>query len=549
MKKPLARVLIALSVLVAALVGAAWWMAANHAKQAVQDTIARINATPLANGSTLHITYAGIETTGLPPAITVRLVDPVLDMTLPPKAAFPIAEGESVAPQPTMLQWAVKGAVDIGTHYLGASYTLLIHGDDTLTLANKTESVAVKGAGNRYHFTLKAKSFGDFLAWEKLDPKDEEQVSGFLRTVAEASSDIGPLSYVDAESGEPAITQSKGQLRFVNRSDEKAFDVDIELLVKDAQVYPAYGKKLAQFDIANPSFAQLGLSADQMPFSNAGKQSADVAFSAYVARGDGQEERLVRVNAPRFSIRNDYYDLAMPFGLDILKRVSETEFRIKADTRMTLTEKGGEETRKFQDMIARLLPMMAAGKQGFTPETFAALKDAVVEALPNVSQASPLIFTLDVSGKTVKGTGQGKGKADLAWFEFSNTHWGLKANGNLDALSGDTPAVNLTLACEKCTALVDESVKTLGQWQHAARLANPERPAYPLDAALAQAVVRFLESIGKKDGETLTFTVTTPAPNDVRIGEQPLAAVMMQAMATLAPYTQPVAPEAPAKAK
>lgn len=552
MKRSLARVLAALLALL--LVGGVtvWWISANYTKQATENVIARINATPSEKGVQFHIAYAGIDTTGLPPNVTVRLTDPVFTMTLPPTPALVTAEGESIPAKPVTTEWAVKGYADITTHYLGASYTLTIRGDDTLTIRNDAATLAIKGTDSRYRFAIKARSFSDFLDWEKLDPRDDAQIAGFLRTVAEASSDIGPLSYADADSNEPAFTQPKGLLRFTNRSNENAFDIDVELLVKDAQIHPAYGRQLQQFKMANPVIAKLGLSADQLPFSGSemGKQNIDAALSAYVTRGEGSQDRHVRVTVPRLNIQNDYYDVSMPFALDILKRVTDTDFKAKADTRLTLTEKGASEVRKAQDMLYGTIMMVAANNKDLTPETLEALKAAVIEALPDVSKVSPVVLAFDVSGNSVtdaQGRRARKVKADLARFEFSNTHWGLKANGALDTLTSDVPTVNLTLACEKCAAFVQESVKTLGQWQDVSHLADPARPLYPFGEPLQQAVLQFLGTVGKKDeAGTLTFTVTTPAANDVRIGDQPLAAVMMQGMATLAPYLQPVAP-APAK--
>lgn len=552
MKKPLARILAVLLALILIGGAAIWWIAAGNAKKAVEDTIARINAMPFDNGAKLNITYAGIATAGFPPNVTVRLTDPKLSATLPSTPSL-AAAGESPAPSaPTTIDWDVKGYADIGTHYLDAAYTFTLHGDDTVTITNEAESLAVKGTNSHYRFALKAKSLGDFLNWEKLDPKEDAQVKAFISTIAEISSDIGPLEYVDASTNEPAITQPQGKVRFLNHSDENAFDIQAELFAKDVQIHPAYADKLMKFNMVNPGFAQFGLSPEQIPFqsSGMGKQNIDIAFSAYVTRGDAQQSRTVKVNAPRLSIRNDYYDVSMPFALDILKQVGGTDFKVKTDTRLTLTEKGAAEIRKAQDMFYALTPMLAANQKNMPPETLEALKKAVIEAMPNVSQTSPIVFALDISGNSVagaQGSAQKKFKANLARFEFSNTNWGLKAEGALDTLA-DSPAINLTLNCEKCTALVENTVTMLRQMQDAFRLLEPTRPAYPFGEPLQQAVVQFLETAGTKDAAgNIRFAVTTPAANDIRIGEQPLMAVMMQGMTTIAPYMQPVVPAEPAK--
>lgn len=538
MKKTILRILLALFAVLIIGGGAAWWVTTAKTKQSVIDAIARINAHKAADGSSIEITYAAVETAGFPPSITVRLVDPVLVIKAP--ATTQPAAAASV------ISWAYKGYADVVTNHLGAAYELVLSGDDTFTITQGETSSAITGSGSTYHFAVKAKSLEHFLAWEKIDFSNPAQAEAFIDSIREARADVGALSYKDAASGEPAFSHEKGLFSFVNRSDANAFDFDLEVLAKNSELYPAYGALLDKLS-GSMSVSENIFGAGATPFSaaNAGKQNVEINLSGYITRNKEKGNRTMRISMPRFSLSNNYYDIQLPLGMDVAESEGGTDFKAKLDAKINFTAAGAADAHKSLGALYAMLPMMTASNPSFNE---AAFKEKVAGALPTVSTLGPITFAVDIDGKIAPRGEAGlasKGNVNLGQLELSHARWGLKADGHIDN-TGEIPNITINLNCMKCDTMTADTMKSAIDAQLALAMLEPGRPLYPLGDEMLKAIDGLFAHIGKKDtasGDVL-FAITTPAANDIRIGEQPLAAAMMQAMTTLAPFLTPQVPGA-----
>lgn len=543
MKKTTIRIIAGIVAVAAIGGGAVWWQATVRTKQSVVDTIARINATPAADGSKIEITYDRIETAGFPPGITVRLVNPKAVVTVPDTA--PAQAGKAA-----VMEWAFQGNADIVTNHIAAAYKLHLQGNDTIRLdmADGAQPVTIEGSGSDYSFAVKARSFRDFLAWEKLDIHDKEQVGHFVETIRKASADFGALRYVDAASKAPAFTQDKSHVGFVNRTTPEAYDFDLEIDARNSQVYEAYAGIFGQitgFGTQDPALGALGMEMEALPFSaaRAGKQNMDVAISGYIKRDPAS--RSLRFTAPRLSIANNFYAITAPFEMHIEENAEGMKLKMKMDDRITVTAAGAADMQRTLDMFFAMA--QSAGKDDPNFDA-AAFKAKVTSALPTVSTLGPITFAVDIAGTVAQpapGTvGAPRARLEIGNFDFSHARWGLKAEGNVDTMEG-SPAITMKLVCEKCDAMTSDAMKTAVDAQEAARMIDPARPPLPLGEPLLQAIDRLLAQVGKKEGADIVFAITTPAPNDIRIGEQPMGAVLMQAMTALMPFMQPQAAQTP----
>ncbi len=549
MNKKLVRIIGILLILAIGGGGVAWFVTTAQTKQSVIDTITKLNATTAEDGTKIEISYASVETAGFPPSITVRLVDPVLKVSIPNMHANQLAAEQDAAqaPQPVEIQWSFKGHADVITNHLNASYGLNLKGNDTMRMSMGDENVSVVGENSDYQFALKAKSLSDFLKWENLNPKDEAQMKALFASISEVSSNIGALNYKVEGTGEPAFTQELGKFQLSNRSTDELVDLDFEVLGKASQVHPAYGaflEKLGMMGEAPPELAAMGL--NEMPFSaaRAGKQDFDMAASVYVTTSkDANAPRIVRVKAPRFMIKNNFYDMNLVVNMDATDSASGTDFTFLIDNKLNVTEAGATDMRKMMDTIFAMAPMMAQNNPAFDAEQF---KAKVTEALPTVSTLGPITFVVDVSGKlAAKGEAAvaQKGTINVNRFDFSHARWGINAKGTMDN-TAEAPAITLTLNCVKCDAMTADVMKSAVQGQEIQTMLDPKQPQFPLGDGMLASVNQLLASIGKKDAASgdIAFDVTTPAANDFRINDKPVAGVMMEAMTALAPYMAPAAP-------
>lgn len=544
MNKKIVRVIAVFAVVVLGGGGAFWYVNVNQTKQAVIDFIAGINAKTQADGSKITISYDALETAGFPPALTVRLVNPKLGMTIPAQAA-----GIDPSQKSLQMNWVFKGYADVITNHLGASYGLHLLGDDTLKLNAGADDVTVEGKQSEYRFSVTAKSMQDFMQWETLDTDNQQQVEKFIKTIAAAEAKIGALNYTVKGSGEPAFTQESGYFKVNNRSDKEIVDFDIVLRVKDSEVHPAYGKVMDAFlGAPPPEMAMMGL--QQMPFSasRAGKQNFDIAADIYVdeskAEGTADAPKKLNVDFNTFSVSNNYYTMNAPMRVKAEESAAGgTQFEVVMDTKTTYTEQGANDARKMMESLMGMASMFAAGNPNFNLEAFNA---KVNEALPVVSTLGPITFAVDVKGNMqpkAEGEMVQKGTIAINRFDFSHARWGLNAKGNIESV--ESPTVTLNVNCVKCDTFTSDLVKTSAAAQEAAAMIDPAQPRFPFGDELLAALNQFLASVGKKDAASgdIAFAITTPAANDYRINEKPAATVMMEAMTTLMPFMQPQVPE------
>lgn len=549
MKKILSRVIVVLLVLVVGGGGAAWWVTTSQTKKSVIAAIERINAKPQPDGSRIEIKYSDITTAGFPPSITVRLVDPSVLVTMPvAQAGMPTEEDAPAQTGPAdTVHWSFKGHADIITNHLDAAYKLELAGDDTIEFKTREEIATLQGKDSSYNFAVKAKSLQDFLAWENLDLDNQEQVEKFIETIREGSADVGALNYVDAKSNQPAFSHESGHFRFSNRSTKERYDFDFEVTAKNSEVYPAYAKLLKGLSGApeNNPLAAMGMA--EMPFSaaNAGKQNFDIAMSAYINRGEPDAPGVVRVKAPRFTITNNYYDVNGTFDMDVTEGAAGMDFTFAQDMSLNVKEAGAKDFLKTTEMLFAMAPMMAQGNESFDVEAFRA---KVTSALPTVSTLGPIKLAMAMKGnfapKEPNAATHTKGKIELSNFEFSHDRWGLSAKGNVDNMTAETPSITMDIVCQKCDTLTADAMQTAVASQEAAQLLDPKRASFPLGDELLQAINQLLASIGTKDASgNIAFAITTPAANDIRVNDKPVATVMMEGMTALMPFMQPVLPE------
>ncbi|MBA4274188.1 MAG: hypothetical protein C0436_00900, partial [Alphaproteobacteria bacterium] len=443
--------------------------------------------------------------------------------------------------------WSFKGYADIITNHLDAAYKIELAGDDNMEIKTGEEAATLNGKDSSYAFAVKAKSLQDFLAWENLDVDNKEQVEKFIETIREGSADVGALNYTDAASGEPAFTHESGHFRLTNRSTKELYDFDFEVTAKNSEVHPAYAKFLERLgggDANNP-LAAMGMS--DMPFSaaNAGKQNFDIALSAYMNRGEPEAPGVVRIKAPRLTITNNYYDVNGTFDIDVTEGAAGMDFTFTQDMSLNVKEAGAKDFLKTTEMLFAMAPMMAQGNESFDIEAFRA---KVTSALPTVSTLGPIKLAIAMKGnfapKEPNAATHTKGKIELSNFDFSHARWGLTAKGNIDNMTAETPAITMDIVCQKCDTLTADTMQTAVASQEAALMLDPKRPPFPLGDALLQAINQLLASIGTKDASgNITFAITTPAANDIRVNDKPVATVMMEGMTTLMPFMQPPAAE------
>ncbi len=523
----------------------AWWVTTENTKKEVVATIERLNAMELPEGITMKIGYESVKASGLPPVITVRLVNPTFDLTMPlqPATQPMMHDGEDVpvpAAQTLTMKVSYDGYADVITNHLGASYGLKIAGDDTIATTAGDKSVTIKGDDSAYKISVTADSIQDFMRWEKMNWENEEDVKNFVRSLREFALTSGKLEYKDVATGEPALTQDGADLTFLNRSKGEVYDFDLDFSARNMKVHSNYGAVLDHITaLQDPTMGAAPFSA-----TRAGVQNMEGKVSFYFTEDEAAKKRTLKLDVPKMSYSSDYYDFTSPLKLDLQEADDTIRFDLKADYVMTMKAAGSAEMKSFlantiKAFEAMLPPPASTGTASMTDQVFA--------LVPTISTLGPVTTALEVSGDVAspKSATPGKGMIDLKRFEISHQRWAIKADGKVDNKT-QTPNVNLTLRCEKCDQFTADTMDQAVKAENFGKTMGSEGFPVTLGQPLLDAINTLLATVGKKDeAGTVVLAITTPAANDFRLNDQPIANVMMQAMTTLMPFMkQPGVPAA-----
>lgn len=529
MKKKFTLWIAAFVVIASIGISALWFSAAETARSNVERGIAAWNEMGKAqegeSATRFAFGYESLETRGFPVRTTVRVVKPRIDIT--------VTANDGTA---TRLQWSSQGYADLVTDHFSREYRINLRGDDTVAMQIGTETLSLQGRNSDMSAYVMARSYGDFTMWEQLNIRDKESLKHFLRSIRGAGIHAGALHYVDAATHQTVMTQEASRIALQNNSSKERLDANIEFYARASEVAPAYGEfieKLSQHLAGTPAEA-----VQDIPFaaSRAGKQDVDIAAQLSMPLSAGEKYTDFALEVTRNYISNNFYELRMPLSVRLQQSEEGRKLAVKQDLTVIVKPAATAETKRAVDkMELDLAPLVAT----LSEEQRAAFKAKLFEAIPAMSGLGPVNIAFDfvIDGK------QGR-KADIALnrFHIAHARWTIDASGT--ASNVESPSVAMTLTCAPCTQFTQDTMASAVLVQDALHVASPGKKSLPLGKEMLTAIDGLLAKLGDSDADgTVTLVVTTPKPGDIRINDQPVGLVMLQAMAALEPVLAPAKQE------
>lgn len=517
MSKRVVRGVAGVAVLAILGAGGAWFVAAGNAVKATEQAIAELASKPRPDGSTLTITHAGIARAGFP-AVGVRVENPTLTLTLPAR------EGASAI----TMTWAQEGDVSILSDYLAHEYRLVQQGGSTGKIEGDGKKMGIRTTPAEVHLRVKAKSYAAFLAWNQLNLDDAVAVEKAAKDVAKFDIAMGALRIHNLANDAVIASQESATLSIANRSTEQQVDMDMALHSKAAEATKEYAN-LAQelfvlLHLPIPTEGIMDMAAD------AGKQDTDIELRVNAPKPSGKSTPNAEIHADTFYVKNNFYTLNAPTHVVLKEDALNRNASVQIDWLLEVTPLAGQ-------MVAKMRPAMRPMAAG---ESNAAAQPQWNEMLPTLSTLGPITLKVDIKGgiptpEARKNGGKLTEHVSIRALSLDHKRWGLSLTGK--GIRSDSTSATLegTVQCKKCDAFTKDSyeaAKNIQKWL-------PSTVSIPLMESMLPQLDAALAEIGTKDAATgdISFAISTPAPNDVRVNDKPVGEVMAKLMAAFVPVS------------
>ncbi|MFZ4541771.1 MAG: hypothetical protein ACOYNL_08200 [Rickettsiales bacterium] len=549
--------IVPVGILVAAIIGggAAWYVLGGKAITQAQQLIDGFNTKTRPDGSTIKLTYHSMERTGFP-AIGVRLVNPVIDITVPANG------GETL---PITAQWKREGTVDIITDYISHEYRFRNDGKGTAFLQVGDEKTSIAMAESHSKGVLTAKNRGAFDAWATLDLKDQEAVKRAIQNIAGLQLTVGPLKVTDEAGSTVLFTQEKADISIDNRSAPGQITVTASAEMKGTEVTEQYSVFMQRASHMLRLKDNVGDPSLPLSIVRAGKQDIEFAANVNMPEPGNGPMPNAQVHVSKLLIKNNFYNISAPFDIVLKESADRRDATIHTNWSFEFTQQGADEMRSvinnnggFASILRRATP---EGGNNVDPATLQQKVDAI---LPTVSTLGPIMLKANITASVPGPKAPERTKEDpeidqetlnIAELEFGHKRWAITAKGKLARSSKNGSIANLDLICKQCPTLTSDIYQTLNAVQDALNLLNPARVQWPANDAWHTQVDSTLAQVGTKDEATgdITFNITTPKPNDIRVNGRPsgevVPALMMLYMSAVPPRPEPTPPAPPPGAK
>jgi len=539
--------LIAVSVFLIVVAGAvsiSWFAQAAASKQAIEQAIARLNATEK------MVSYERIETFGFPAHVYVAIVNPQftgrIDTLLKQHPAFA-----------SMPQWhedvKVNGNLVYGINAFSNHYTMSVQGtiEEKAVIGDKSFSTLYESAGNPDCALKLAHSGGIFgTLWDfgeiAREGRDVLQDFRMLDCSLPSGSAMDPASR--------AVLNTSGPIRFYVTQEPQGDRLKLRVFAKlaDMEVLPAGDAVMAAtLQALSPE------QASPINYSAYGKQNIALDFSYDGPRSleKAKEDQTMDVALHNFDVTNNIYQQHANFFLTNATHgdVRKTRLAFKADFNADKQYKALWE-KILLDQIRQLFarPDEAAkiagrtnpvdacieeAKKKYTPEQFYTLVQPVI---PDFFSLGKMVHSLDIS---YVGTPDiSSGEVTLSNLELSAAPYGITGSGTAKKTAGAMmPAVNASLECRNCQPMVDAVADYSQRVQMLVDSCSAGVPAqFAISAQEAQGVKGFLTALAQpQDKDIFHYTIGSDTGGMVINGKNAGELVALYSQYVLLPPAQP----------
>lgn len=534
----------------AALYCVSWYLQAKTAKDTIEQAIAQINA------KQPYITYQSIEISGFPTQVRVNIVNPVFsgridtlmktiggDLPVMPDGS----DGEKVKDAlMRMPEWterfSLDGTVEIGVNAFSSRYSMTIKGpvlNESVIGSDKRSLRMIQKTDRTCEITLRSQ--GGFLGnmWNL-------QGMTIDRVLKEASSLVcsgGENVIADAATNE-TLMQSGPVFFTITRLWPAAgkMAVDVKLDIADSESLPPADAWVARY-------FTLFIPDEPLPpslrISAYGKQNMHLD-----AGWKGPEDiNTLGLNTPvdfeirRMDISNALYQSSTTLHIAnaeavngiyaaLLKFRAESTVSEAYDTILADIFRRDIASMQEQEQMLAVNPQI----RRYSPEQ---LYDMFAPLIPKLHPLGKITFALDSAYRG--DASMNNGEVTLNNMEISVAPYGVTASGKSTKTPEQPfPVGTLNLACRNCMALVEDTGAWLRKLKAALSPLNPDIAAsINADPALVEGIKRFLQAIGKAEGDTLRYGISVASPQDITINEKPMDDVLALYAQYIHPQLQP----------
>ena len=527
-------ILISLAVFLIVVVGGygiTWYSQASTAKSSLERIIAKINE------KDKYLTYDAIETSGFPTNVFVTIVRPhfsgrmdqllkaLHEPELPEKAIAPAPGTTPPNPFASMPEWnednLLDGRIVFGVNALSDHYSMSIEGNwqETSTIAGKAVSTLHQQTGSTSCTLQLQRTIGIFdTLWNFKSLGDEGR--DFFKDFRMVDCNNAGNSLID--SATKTTFGSSGPIRIYITSAPQANTKQMRFYINAADIeITQQGDAMmdSYFHALSPKYPY------PINFSVYGKQNVDIDF-AFTVPTDWQKEGNnppLDIALSKFDLTNQVYNHHMTFFLNNatnqnkvgpptrvskLTFQSESDFSEQYDTLLQTALRGF-----IQQTYASQNPQLKdlqAVLQKYTPDQMYSI---IYLALPNFHSLGKVVEALDVSfdGAPDLTTGDIK----LSALEVSMSPYAIKGMGNAKLSPDHPPAGNLTISCNNCLHLIDDTTAYAGRLQTMVNYFDPSKAAVmTIDPRQVEAYKTFLSALAApmmdpKDNTTWNYIITS----------------------------------------
>ena len=538
MKLSPVRILAAIAVIAGVGTGVAWYLESGNIVNHTETLLAQVSNHKRADGTSIKITYDKLSRTGFP-ATGVRLTNPVMEIDAP-------GDGDKVVP--VHIVWKRTGTIDVLTDYMAHQYRIVSEGGSTTTLTSGEKTIGITSAPTHAELALKSKDRPGFNTWEKMDWSNSDAIQAGMKEIGFVHLAGDKLEVTDSATQAVIFSQDSGKFDVTNRSSDGTLDFDLAASIQGSLVTKEYN----DFILSALNLLHLpgGMINASMPFAaeRAGKQDMEIAMSANlpnIAQGRGGPMPNGSIRISKFGVKNDYYTIALPTEIVLAEKENRRAATIKLNWSADIKPAGAAEMQRVLDM-GPSFAAMAGVAPGTTMDE--ALKEKINAALPTVSTLGPITLVLDLEASTPKPSDDGHDAAvanntreaiTLKQFGFNHKRWGLDANGAASRDAQGAVKLDGTITCKHCDTLTQDTIETAQAAEQVAKTTRPNVAPWPINEQTKPRLDQALSEIGTKDATgTVTFTLTTPTPNDIQLGGKPVNEALTKLGAVFAPVAQ-----------
>lgn len=533
----------------------AWWYnQADVIKQNVVAWFSKANASEEAKNGNFSAAYDDIAIDGFPSFPRIAIVNPNFIYT--PHAArkilFPMEEqpaAETAATEQEKLkdEWKIDGKILIESNALKHQYSISGDGVPSGVFRDSQGEITWKGNSNQWKVAVVTDGTQDEHLMVGLNLSNPEEVEKVLESVRhfEFSLDT-PIEMKNTANDEVLLNVDEMHTIFnINAPNQPQREMSGQMMVKGAYVSEDYQKAQNRF------YAQFyGLSEQTMQdmtfetFSNteAGKQDMDVAFDISIPKDfDAGKDGDMKISIPSFKLKNDFYNINMPFNLTYQKKADQVNSALKLDGKLNYSPKLAESLQKnaqkfvdgaFEGGSAVTMALLGLDKKP-DPEAFS---QQLQKVIPDFEKVGDINILIDggFKGNVVENNPAPAGDVEIRNIEIGHNLWALKASGKVTLPETRS---DLAILCRDCDLMIDNLLVFARDAQDMAMLLNKDYKPFPITEQLIADVKNFSRTLGKSDnGKDVHITVVSDGTGKISISGKPLEEVTALAMQTFLPY-------------